>query len=181
MHQKKICTTEMALNNREEKENIFRIDYILISLLLGTMALIAFANVLGRYFFHYSISCTEELTINMFVWVTVLGTGVAFERGAHLGMVTFYNIFPKKLQKSILFLGAFLGVALYLIIDIILIYSIYKEITLYQTKSSLGVPNWIYYLGVVLLSPSIPVGIFRGLKKSIVTASENKEKGNKQC
>ncbi|MCJ7541671.1 MAG: TRAP transporter small permease subunit, partial [Desulfobacterales bacterium] len=61
-------------------------DYI-TALLLFIMAAIAFINVLSRYFFHFSFAATEEITINLFVWMTVLGSGIAFERGGHLGMV----------------------------------------------------------------------------------------------
>ncbi len=64
------------------------------------MALIAFVNVLSRYFINFSIGATEEITINLFVWMTVVGTGIAFERGAQLGMVTFFNLFPLKMRKS---------------------------------------------------------------------------------
>jgi TRAP-type C4-dicarboxylate transport system permease small subunit len=71
-----------------------RVDYWIAAILLMSMALIAFVNVLSRYFINFSIGATEEITINLFVWMTVVGTGIAFERGAQLGMVTFFNRFP---------------------------------------------------------------------------------------
>jgi TRAP-type C4-dicarboxylate transport system permease small subunit len=69
-------------------------------LLLMAMALIAFVNVLSRYFINFSIGATEEITINLFVWMTVVGTGIAFERGAQLGMVTFFNLLPLENEKN---------------------------------------------------------------------------------
>jgi hypothetical protein len=41
--------------------------------------------------------------INMFVWMTVIGTGIAFERGAQMGMVTLFNVFPLHSGKESLF------------------------------------------------------------------------------
>jgi TRAP-type C4-dicarboxylate transport system permease small subunit len=70
-----------------------RVDHWIAAMLLMAMALIAFVNVLSRYFVNFSIGATEEITINLFVWMTVVGTGIAFERGAQLGMVTFFNLF----------------------------------------------------------------------------------------
>ncbi len=145
-------------------EPAWRIDHVLVSLLLAGMALIAFANVVGRYFFHYSISFTEELTINMFVCMSVVGTGIAFERGSHLGMVTLLNVFPDRARRGVAILSAVLGAALYVVVDIILIYSIYKEMAIYKTKSSMGIYNWVYYLCVVLCTPFVFKGILRGMR-----------------
>ena len=93
----------MTENNKE-----IRIDYLIAAVLLFLMAAIAFANVVSRYVFHFSFASTEEITINMFVWMTVVGGGIAFERGGQLGMVTFFNMFPRALKKGSILLSAFL-------------------------------------------------------------------------
>ena len=46
-----------------------RIDYWIVAILLFIMASIAFINVLSRYLFHFSFAATEEITINLFVWM----------------------------------------------------------------------------------------------------------------
>jgi len=50
-----------------------RIDHLVVAILLFAMAAIAFANVISRYVFNFSFSATEEITINLFVWLTVVG------------------------------------------------------------------------------------------------------------
>jgi TRAP-type C4-dicarboxylate transport system permease small subunit len=50
-----------------------------------SMALIAFVNVLSRYFFNFSIGATEEITINLFVWMTVVGTGYRLRTRCAIG------------------------------------------------------------------------------------------------
>ena len=57
-------------------------EHAAAALLLAAMALIAFVNILGRYLFRYSLAFTEEATIHCFVWLTVVGSGIAFERGS---------------------------------------------------------------------------------------------------
>lgn len=141
-----------------------RMDYWIAAVLLMSMALIAFVNVLSRYFFHFSISATEEITINLFVWMTVVGTGIAFERGAHLGMVTFFNLFPLRMRKGLVVFSALLAALLYILVSIYMIQAIYDEITLFQaTSAALGIPVWVYYAGVPLLSIFIFKGIYRGM------------------
>lgn len=139
-----------------------RIDYWIVAILLFTMASIAFVNVLSRYLFHFSFAATEEITINLFVWLTVVGSGIAFERGGQLGMVTLYKRFPKRLKKFVILFSAGLSALLFLLVDIYMIKAIYNEITLFQaTSAALGIPVWIYYAGVPVLSVFVFTGIYR--------------------
>ena len=129
------------------------------------MALIAFVNILSRYFVNFSIGFTEEITINLFVWMTVVGTGIAFERGAQLGMVTFFNLVPLKMKKSLVVFSALLGAGLFVLVCWYMIQAISDEITLFHaTSASLGIPVWIYYAGVPLLSVFVFRGIHRGAR-----------------
>ena len=146
----------------------FRIDEWIAAILLFSMALIAFVNVLSRYFFHFSFAATEEITINFFVWLTLVGSGIAFERGSQLGMVTVYKILPERLKKFVILLSAFLGAALFIIVDMIMIQTIYIEMTLFHsTSAALGIPIITYYIGVPVLSVFVFVGIYRGASHTL--------------
>lgn len=139
-----------------------RLDHWIAAILLFVMAAIAFINVVSRYVINLSFAATEEITINLFVWLTVVGSGIAFERGGQLGMVTLYNLLPNKLKKFAILLSAMLSAALFVLVDIYIIQAIYDEITLFWAISpALGIPVWIYYLGVPILS----VFVFRGIYK----------------
>jgi len=140
----------------------FRIDHLIVAILLFIMASIAFVNILSRYLFHFSFAATEEITINLFVWVTVIGSGLAFERGGQLGMITLYNLFPKKFKKIVIVFSAALGAVLFLLVDIYMIQAIYEELTLFNaTSAALGIPVWIYYIGVPIFSVFLFAGIYR--------------------
>ena len=151
----------------------FRIDHLIVAILLFIMASIAFVNILSRYLFHFSFAATEEITINLFVWVTVIGSGLAFERGGQLGMITLYNLFPKKFKTLVIVFSAALSAGLFLLVDIYTIQAIYEELTLFNaTSAALGIPVWIYYIGVPIFSVFVFAGICRdasvkldGLKK----------------
>lgn len=150
-----------------------RLDHWIAALLLMGMAVIAFVNVLSRYFIHFSIGATEEITINLFVWMTVVGTGIAFERGAQLGMVTFYNLFPLKMRKSLVVASALLGAGLFILVCAYMIQAIYDEITLFRaTSAALGIPVWIFYAGVPLLAVFVFRGIYRGARTRLAALGE---------
>ncbi len=140
-----------------------RLDHALAALLLAAMAVIAFANVLSRYLLHSSIAFTEEITVYLFVWLTVIGAGLAFERGAHLGMVSLVRRMPGPVQRALVGLGAGLGVALFMAVNGWLIRSIYLEVTVFHARAgSLPVPLWVFYAGVPVLSLFVARGIWRG-------------------
>jgi TRAP-type C4-dicarboxylate transport system permease small subunit len=140
----------------------FRIDHWIVAVLFFTMAAIAFINILSRYLFHFSLAATEEITINLFVWVTVIGSGLAFERGGQLGMITLYNLFPKKFKKLVILFSAALSAVLFFLVDIYMIQAIYEELTLFNaTSAALGIPVWIYYVGVPVFSVFVFAGIYR--------------------
>ena len=139
-----------------------RIDHWIAAALLFAMAAIAFLNVLSRYLFHFSFAATEEITINLFVWLTVVGSGIAFERGGQLGMVTLYNLFPKRFKRLIIFFSSGLSALLFVLVDLFTIQAIKDEVTLFHaTSAALGIPVWIYYTGVPLFSVFVFTGIYR--------------------
>ncbi len=139
-----------------------RIDHWIAAIVLFTMASIAFINVLSRYLFHFSFAATEEITINLFVWLTVVGAGIAFERGGQLGMVTLYNIFSRRSKKIVILFSSGLSALLFILVDVYMVKAIYDEVTLFQaTSAGLGIPVWIYYIGVPILSVFVFAGIYR--------------------
>lgn len=150
-----------------------RLDHWLAATLLAVMAIIAFLNILSRYIFHFSFAATEEITINLFVWMTIIGMGIAFERGGQLGMVTFFNMFPEKLQKASVLLYSLLAAALFLALNYFMLQAIYDEITLFQARSAaLNIPVWIYYAGLPLFSFFVFRGIFRDAKAKLLPPPE---------
>ena len=118
----------------------FRIEHWIVAAFLFTMAAIAFVNILSRYLFH----------------------GLAFERGGQLGMITLYNLFPQRFKRFVIVFSAALSAALFLLVDIYMVQAIYEELTLFNaTSAALGIPVWIYYIGVPIFSVFVFSGIYR--------------------
>lgn len=136
---------------------------ILGSILLAIMAAIAFINVIVRYCTSFSFAWTEEITINFFVWVTMLGTAKAFHDGNHLAMSIVYNSMSRT-GKRICYI---LACALCLVFFGALAYTgtleVIDEYELDAISESLGIPVWWYTIATPVFSLLI---IFRMLQRS---------------
>ena len=58
---------------------------ILLAVMLATMVLLVFGNVVLRYAFNSGITVSEEVSRWLFVWLTFLGAIVALKEHGHLG------------------------------------------------------------------------------------------------
>ncbi|MEA3453532.1 MAG: TRAP transporter small permease [Candidatus Caldatribacteriota bacterium] len=147
----------------EEKK--LKMEELISAILLFIMASIAFINVLSRKVFHLSFAFTEEVTVHFFVWITVLGIAIAFEKGAHLGVVTVYNKLPKTLKKTAAFISAALSALLFLIVNYYAFREIYMDVTIFHMESeALRIPEWMYIVGIPIFSVFIFKNIYKGLK-----------------
>ncbi len=163
------------MNDNMKKRRKFGIDEVIMGSLLLIMATIAFTNVLGRYLFHYSLAFTEEIGVNFFVWVTILGIGIAFERGSNLGMVSIFKMFPKNVKRVMIWLNLILSAFLFGVLDWFSIRSIYFEMTMYHSTSpALGIQMWIYYIGVPIFSIFVFIRMWHGHVKSLNKLKEEK-------
>ena len=78
-----------------------RIEETLISVLLGLMTLVTFANVVARYVFNSNILWALELTVFMFGWLVLLGAGYAVKKSMHLGVDALINTFSESTRRIV--------------------------------------------------------------------------------
>ena len=130
------------------------------------MAIITFGNVIARYLLKYSFAFTEELVVSFFVWLTLLGTAIAFREQSHLGFSFFTDRLPPKLRKAFLWLSASLGAILFIILIYFAVGQIGEEIVLGITSSGIGVPQWWYTIGMPVWSVLVIIRIFQGAARA---------------
>jgi TRAP-type C4-dicarboxylate transport system permease small subunit len=83
-------------------------------------------------------------------------------------MVTLVRLFPSRVQSALALMNAALAAALFVVVDLTLVRTIYLEMTLFHaTSPSLGLPVWVYYAGVLCLSPAVFRGIYRGCRMQL--------------
>jgi len=131
-------------------------------LVMAVMTMVAFINVVTRYFIRFSLAFTEEIVVSLFVWLTLLGTAVAFRQGSHLGFSFLVDRCPKSVQRTAIWLAALLGIVLFAFLIYFGIGQIQSERQLGTTSESLAIPQWWYTAGIPVFGLLIIVRIVEG-------------------
>jgi TRAP-type C4-dicarboxylate transport system permease small subunit len=142
-----------------------KFEEYLAAFLMAFMACLAFTNVLSRYLFHYSISFSQELVLNFFVWATFLGASIAFKRGSHVMVTFFVNKFPKSLRRLASVFSLLLSIGLFGLLIYCSIDQIQSEIDLWSTSDALNIPVFWYTLGIPVFSTLIIIRIWQAFRR----------------
>ena len=119
-------------------------ETICIVCLLAMTALV-FANVFSRYVLHLSLSFSEEITTNLFVLLSMMGTAIAARRRAHLGLSILTDAVSPRLRRALLIFG--FGLATVFSFAVFFYYGVkmvQSEYILGQVTPSMQWPEWVY-------------------------------------
>ncbi len=119
--------------------------------LLAGMAILAFINVITRYFIQYSFAFTEEVEVAALVWLTMLGAAAGFRRGIHLGFNLLALRFPNLGKKILYPIASILTIVTICVLIRYSLLQIKDELALKIATEALGIPQWWYTL-------ALPVG-----------------------
>lgn len=148
------------------------IEEIILFIALAVMTIVSFANIVSRNVSNLSISFTEELTINLFVLLTFVGTAVGVRRYAHLGFTLIFDKLNVGMKKALILFSTVMGLVLF---GVLLWYGIQMvtfQLTIGQKTPALGLPQWI-------LSLALPFGALLCLIRTIqVGVNEIKDVNN---
>lgn len=113
-------------------------------LCLIAMTTLVFANVFSRYVLHLSLSFSEEITTNLFVLLSMMGTAIAARRRAHLGLSILTDAVSPKLRRALLVFGFGLATVFSFAVFFYGIKMVRNEYILGQVTPSMQWPEWIY-------------------------------------
>lgn len=141
------------------------IENFILAVTMLAMAVITFGNVISRYFFHYSLSFTEEITINLFVLLTFLGAAVGLRKNAHLGFSLLYEKSNLIIKKALILLST----SLISIVFILLVIYGYDMMQFQMDRNlitpSLGWQQWLF-------SMFLPIGstfcLYRSVEAGVI-------------
>ena len=119
--------------------------------LLVVMAMLAFLNIVVRYFTRYSFAFTEELEVAGLVWLTMLGAAVGFRESVHLGFTILRDRFSRPIRQALATASAVIAILTMLALVWAGWRQIQSQIALGTTSEALGIPEWMY-------SAALPAG-----------------------
>ena len=83
-----------------------RVEETVITVLLGFMTLLTFANVVARYVFNTNILWALEVTVFLFAWLVLLGASYAVKHSIHIGVDVMVRALPRGTQRMISLIAA---------------------------------------------------------------------------
>ena len=124
---------------------LLRLNRWAVIAILAAMAVMVFANVALRFLTDLSIVWVEEVSRYLMIWLTFLGAGLVLRYGAHVGIDTLQERFPRHapLLRAIIFV-----VLLALLAALVWLGARYALRTWEQTTPVLQVPYGAIYLAL---------------------------------
>jgi TRAP-type C4-dicarboxylate transport system permease small subunit len=134
---------------------ILKIEHILAAGAMAVLCILTFANVLVRYFSNISFAFTEEFSIFLLVFLTLVGASSAFAKNKQIEITLLVERLPSLAQRimrgmvwaaNLLMFGLLLWFGTWFAFD---------DFRFEVTSSSLGYPQWWYSIWLPLLSLGI--------------------------
>ncbi len=144
-----------------------RFEELLGALLLAVMACIAFINVIVRYCTNFSFSSSEELTVNLFVWIVLLGTARAFREGNNFSMNLLYDAMPRGIRMFLYFFSIICSIVFFSALCWHGAIEVMDEVELGVVSESLAIPVWLYTMSTPFVSAIIIVRILQKMKEDL--------------
>jgi len=146
----KIQNSKFSKDNPATKLKWFldNLEEVLGASLLVFMAILAFINIITRYFIKVSFAPTEELEVSGLVYLTMFGTSSAFKKDLHLKLVFFQEKLNPKVRKYLNMFSLIISFLLFSTIAFLSYFHLKDEITLQITTEALNIPEWIYVLAI---------------------------------
>lgn len=137
-------------------------EFLLFAIII-VMIVMNFLNVLFRYLLPQSpFSYTEEVTLLLFVWVTMIGIACGIKRGSHTGMSLITDRIPPTFHKAVIVVSTLL---MCLFAGIV----VYSGITLVRNNTAYGNILPALNISANWKSMAFPVGGIMMLYRSIYT------------
>lgn len=164
------------------KNVINSLEETIIALLLASMTLLVFVEVVMRFGFGTGIMWGEELTLHLSAWMVLFGASYGIKAGSHIGVDALVKILPPTARKIVsgvaiaaclLYCGLFIQGAWVYLAKMHLI-----QIELEDMPIQKWVAHSILLIGMVLIALRLLQllwGIFTGRTEGFKLADEAKE------
>ena len=137
---------------------IFKIIDLIVGTINQTIAvygmvlgvLLAFVNVVLRYFFDMSLPWAAELTNYFFIWAALFGAAYGFKQGAHISITLLIEKFPPAIMKGFLIFANLFSIIYLLLISYFGYHLILMLMDFGEINVDLQVPLWIPQLVIPL-------------------------------
>lgn len=146
------------------EDKLFAVERFLMAMSMGALCVLTMANVLVRYFTDISFAFTEEISVALLVFMTLVGASHAFAKHHHIAIAYIIERKPHLKRHGLRFAAA----SALLMFGLLVWYGgrmAWDDYRFEVTSPSLGVPNWWYTVWLPVLSLLIVVRLLGVLRK----------------
>ena len=105
-----VIVVALFIGERFRPEWVHRAEENVLAVLLATITLVSFAQVIARYGFNTGWGGALEFTRILFAWMILVGMSYGIRIGSHLGVDALIRLFPKPAFKTCALFGALCAV-----------------------------------------------------------------------
>lgn len=157
-----------------------RLEDWLTVLVMASLALITFVNVLVRYFTNSSFAWTEEISVFLMIVLALVGGSAAVARDRHIRIEYFAEGGSALRKKRLAQLGAIAVALLFALIAVLSVRVVWDDYRFGETSPGIGVPQWWYSIWLPVFSALIAaraVGLFIRRSRSIASDDTRAQDG----
>ncbi len=158
------------------------LEETIISLLMASMTLLVFVEVVLRFGFGIGLMWAQELTLHLSAWLVLFGVSYGIKVGAHIGVDALVKTFPPFTRRIIG--GVAISACLFycsLFIKGSWVY-LAKMFQIGIELDDMAIPKWVAHsillIGMILIAIRLVillVGVFQGKNEGFTLADEAKE------
>jgi C4-dicarboxylate transporter DctQ subunit len=129
---------------------ISRLEEGFLSLILVSMTLLVFVEVVARFGFNTGIHWAQEVTLLLAAWFVLFGASYGVKVGAHIGVDVFVKLLPRKSGRFV----TLLAIGLCLVYSGLFFYGSWIYLTKMKSigieMDDLPIPKWIPMCSLVI-------------------------------
>jgi TRAP-type C4-dicarboxylate transport system permease small subunit len=129
---------------------LYHFEEVLGALFLAIMVSISFVNVVTRYVLKFSMAFTEEITLYLFVWITLLGVSLAFRESANMAVSILYNRFGVRVRKFLYVLAVVCSILFFAVFTYFGALEVRDEISMRVMTEAMELPVWLFTISMPL-------------------------------
>ena len=137
----------VASSIQKASDAVDRVCTVFTVVLLGTMTVVTFTQIVCRVFFE-ALSWSEELARYTLLWLTFIGAGCVHKRAGHISITLIQDILPVKGRKVLQILAQLLCIAVFMVA---IYYGFtYMKLMGLQLSAAMRVPMRFMYAAIPL-------------------------------
>lgn len=120
------------------------VEKIIISVILVVVTVLTFVNVLVRYLSDGQFAWTEELVVNLFVLMIMLGCGLCAREGSLISLSLIFDRLKERGRKIFVSIITVANLSLWLLLMKTGIDKVITQMANGKRTFSLGWPEWVF-------------------------------------